>query len=384
MHTKVTSVVHWSRFRGSVSSKSLFLELFVLMSCLALILTLSSCQGKTGRKGAAAGRDTLSANQKRANNNGEAIPVEASPVSRQTVRSYVTATSTLEAMSTAQLLAETTGRVTAIHREEGDRVKKGEVLIKLEETQQKLDFEKANIDLEIAEKDWQRARELEKRGILSTKEFDETRLRREAAKHAKARAQYELEKTRIMAPFSGIVTERNVELGETVTPGKHVATVAEFDPLVVKFHVPESEIGRVQAGQPVTLEIPSESVETLYAKIALVSPIIDQGTGTVKLTAYLKNPGFRIKPGTFVKARVVAAMHDSVLTIPKKALLSEDETYHVFVVASDTVTKVEVKPGITDNQVAEILSGLSRGDLVVTVGHGGLKSGDKVKIVRKQ
>lgn len=384
MHTKVTSVVHWPRFRGSVSSKSLFLELFVLMSCLALILTLSSCQGKTGRKGAAAGRDTLSANQKRANNNGEAIPVEASPVSRQTVRSYVTATSTLEAMSTAQLLAETTGRVTAIHREEGDRVKKGEVLIKLEETQQKLDFEKANIDLEIAEKDWQRARELEKRGILSTKEFDETRLRREAAKHAKARAQYELEKTRIMAPFSGIVTERNVELGETVTPGKHVATVAEFDPLVVKFHVPESEIGRVQAGQPVTLEIPSESVETLYAKIALVSPIIDQGTGTVKLTAYLKNPGFRIKPGTFVKARVVAAMHDSVLTIPKKALLSEDETYHVFVVASDTVTKVEVKPGITDNQVAEILSGLSRGDLVVTVGHGGLKSGDKVKIVRKQ
>lgn len=354
------------------------------MSCLALILTLSSCQGKTGRKGAAAGRDTLSANQKRANNNGEAIPVEASPVSRQTVRSYVTATSTLEAMSTAQLLAETTGRVTAIHREEGDRVKKGEVLIKLEETQQKLDFEKANIDLEIAEKDWQRARELEKRGILSTKEFDETRLRREAAKHAKARAQYELEKTRIMAPFSGIVTERNVELGETVTPGKHVATVAEFDPLVVKFHVPESEIGRVQAGQPVTLEIPSESVETLYAKIALVSPIIDQGTGTVKLTAYLKNPGFRIKPGTFVKARVVAAMHDSVLTIPKKALLSEDETYHVFVVASDTVTKVEVKPGITDNQVAEILSGLSRGDLVVTVGHGGLKSGDRVKIVRKQ
>lgn len=104
----------------------------------------------------------------------------------------------------------------------------------------------------------------------------------------------------------------------------------------------------------------------------------------MKLTAYLKNPGLKIKPGTFVRARVVAASHDSVLTIPKKALLSEDEAYHIFVVASDTVSKVNVRPGITDSQYAEILSGVSRGQLVITVGHGGLKSGDKVKIVRIQ
>lgn len=364
-------------------SISFSVGLFVLISCLALTLALCSCQGKTGRKGAGAGRDSLSASQKRAGN-GEAVPVEASSVSRRTVRSYVTATSTLEAMSTAQLLAETTGRVVAIYREEGDRVKKGDVLIKLQDTQQKLDFEKASIDLEVAEKEWQRAQELEKRGILSAKEFDEKRLGREAAKHAKARAQYELEKTRIMAPFSGIVTQRNVQLGETVTPGKHVATVAEFDPLVVKFHVPESEIAPVQIGQLVTIEIPSGSSETLYAKISLISPVIDEGTGTVKLTVYLRNSGLKIKPGTFVRARVVAATHDSVLTIPKKALLSEDETHHVFVVASDTVTKVEVKPGIADNQFVEILSGISLRDLVITVGHGGLRSGDKVKIVRMQ
>ena len=357
--------------------------LFVLFSCLALIILVCSCQGK-GVSRKASGKDTLSVTARRAGNNGDAIPVEASPVSKRTVRSYVTATSTLEALSTAQLLAETTGRVTAIYREEGDRVKKGEVLIKLEDTQQKLDFEKAGIDLEVAEKDWQRAQELEKRNILSAKEFDETRLRLETSKHAKARAEYQLGLTRIVAPFSGIMTERKVQLGETVTPGKHIATVAEFDPLVVRFHVPESEIGPVQKGQAVTLEIPSESRDTLYAKIALVSPIIDQGTGTVKLTAYLKNQGLKIKPGTFVRARVVAATHDSVLTIPKKALLSEDEAYHVFVVGSDTVTKVDVKPGITDNQFAEILSGLSLGDLVITVGHGGLKSGDKVKIVRRQ
>ena len=354
----------------------------VLFSCLALALTLCSCQGKTGPRRAGAGRDSLSASRGKTNN-GEAVPVEAASVSRQTVRSYVAATSTLEALSTAQLLAETTGRVVAIYREEGDRVKKGEALIKLEDTQQKLDFDKTAIDLEVAEKDWQRAQELQKRGILSAKEFDETRLRRETSKHAKARAQYELEKTRIVAPFYGIVTERNVQLGETVTPGKHVATVAAFDPLVVKFHVPQSGIGPVQMGQPVAIEIPSDPGETLYAKISLISPIIDQGTGTVKLTAYLKNAGFKIKPGTFVRARVVAATHDSVLTVPKKALLSEDETHHVFVVASDTVTKVEVRPGITDNQSVEILTGLSLGDLVITIGHGGLKSGDKVKIVRK-
>ncbi|MCX5801830.1 MAG: efflux RND transporter periplasmic adaptor subunit [Candidatus Eisenbacteria bacterium] len=388
MGSRVTSIGSGSSRRGIVPRESSFraplTTLLVLLSCLALLLTVCSCQGKAGRKKVGAGRDTLSAGQKGAGNNREAVPVEVARASRHTVRSYLTATSTLEALSTAQLLAETTGRVVTLYREEGDRVNKGQALIKLQDTQQKLDFEKAGIDLEMAERDWQRAQELEKRGILSAKEFDETRLRLEAAKHAKAGAQYELEKTRIVAPFSGIVTEKNVQLGETVTPGKHVATVSAFDPLVVRFHVPESEIGPVRIGQPVAIEIPSGPTETLYARISLISPIIDQGTGTVKLTAYLKNTGFRIKPGTFVRAHVVAAAHDSVLTIPKKALLSEDETHHVFVVASDTVTKVEVKPGITDNQLVEILSGLSLGDLVITVGHGGLSSGDKVKIVGKQ
>jgi len=348
-----------------------------------LSFVLSSCQGKAGPK--KTGPGSAQASTKKGNgNNEEAVPVEAAKVSRQTVRSYVTATSTLEALSTAQLLAETTGRVVAIYREEGDRVKKGDVLIKLEDTQQKLDLNKADIDLEVAEKEWQRAQELSKRGILSPKEFDETRLKREAAKHARARALYELDKTKIVAPFYGVVTGRNVQLGETVTPGKHVATVAAFDPLVVKFHVPESEVGPVKVGQQVAIDIPSGGGGTVYAKIALISPVVDQGTGTVKLTAHLGNPGFKIKPGTFVRARVVAATHDSVLTIPNRAMLSEDDTHHVFVVASDTVTKVSIKPGITDNQSVEIVSGLSLGDVVVTVGHGGLKSGDRVKIVKRQ
>jgi len=294
----------------------------------------------------------------------------------------VTATSTLEAERIAQLLAETTGRVTAIHREEGDRVSKGQVLIQLEDTQQKLDFQKAKIDLEVAEKEWRRAEELEKKGIVSTKDLDEARLRFEAARHAKARAEYELQKTSIAAPFSGIVTERNVNIGETVTPGKAVATVADFDPLVARFRVPETEIGPVKVGQPVTLEIPSRENDTQYARVSLVSPVIDEGTGTVKLTAYLKNPGFEIKPGTFVRARVVAATHDSALTIPKRALVSEDDSHHVFMVASDTTSKVAVTPGITDGQYVEILSGLSAGDRVIIVGQGGLKPGDKVRIVK--
>ncbi|UCF79304.1 MAG: efflux RND transporter periplasmic adaptor subunit, partial [Candidatus Eiseniibacteriota bacterium] len=235
-----------------------------------------------------------------------------------------------------------------------------------------------------AEKEWQRAEELQKKGILSSREFDEKRLRWEEAKHAKARAQYALDKTEIVAPFSGIVTERNVQLGETVTPGKHVSTVADFDPLVVRFHVPESEAGPVEIGQPVTIEIPASSTELLTAEVALISPVIDQGTGTVKLTAYLDNPGFTLRPGTFVRARVIAATHDSALTIPRKALLSEDDLNYVFVAASDTTSRVEVETGISDGQFVEVLAGLSPGDLVVTIGHGGLKSGDKLKIVTQK
>lgn len=364
----------------------------VLLASLAVVLfmvfSLCSCQGKKGNEGAA-NEDSLSteekkSNDKKENGDDEGVPVEVAAASRRTVSSYVTATSTLEAKRTAQLLAETMGQVSSIRKEEGDRVRKGQVLVKVEDTQERLDFEKASIDLEVAEKEWQRVEELRKRDILSSKEFDEKRLAWEEAKHAKARARYALAKTEIVAPFSGIVTERNVQLGETVTPGKHVSTVADFDPLVVKFHVPESEAGPVEIGKPVTIEIPSRSSNVLNAEIALISPVIDQGTGTVKLTAYLDNPGFVMRPGTFVRARVIAATHDSALTIPRKALLSEDDVNYVFVAASDTTARVEVEPGITDGQFVEILSGLSPGELVITIGHGGLKSGDKIEVVTEE
>jgi len=367
---------------------------FLISFALALFLTLSlsSCQGKKGNRAGAANEDSLSTEEKKddnkkgndENDEKEGVPVEVSAASKRTVCSYVTATSTLEAKRTAQLLAETTGQVSSILKEEGDRVSKEQVLVKIEDTQERLDFEKASIDLEMAEKEWQRAEELQKRGILSSREFDEKRLRWEEAKHAKARASYALDKTEIVAPFSGILTERNVQLGETVTPGKHVSTVADFDPLVVKFHVPESEAGPVRIGQPVIVEIPSSSPDLLEAQVALISPVIDEGTGTVKLTAYLDNPGFHIRPGTFVRARVTAATHDSALTIPRRALVSEDDVHYVFVAQSDTTSRMEVKPGITDGQFVEILSGLSPGDLVITVGHGGLKSGDKLKIVTEK
>jgi membrane fusion protein (multidrug efflux system) len=369
-----------------------------LLISLALVLLLAfslcSCQGKKSGNDATADADSLSTEGKEGkkekkekkkngkdNGDDEGVPVEVAAASRRTVSAYVTATSTLEAKRTAQLLAETTGQVSSIRKEEGDRVRKGQALLRVEDTQERLDFEKASIDLEVAEKEWQRAEELQKRGILSSKEFDEKRLRFEEAKHAKARASYALDKTAIVAPFSGIVTERNVQLGETVTPGKHVSTVADFDPLVVRFHVPESEAGPVEIGQPVTIEIPSASSDLLDAEIALISPVIDQGTGTVKLTAYVDNPGFSIRPGTFVRARVTAATHDSALTIPRRALLNEDDTHYVFVAESDTTSRIEVEAGITDGQFVEILSGLSPGDLVITIGHGGLKSGDKIKVV---
>jgi membrane fusion protein (multidrug efflux system) len=358
---------------------------------LALALGVCSCQGKKATSEATANADSLATEEKKNNkkkndkNDEEGgVPVEIGTAAKRTVCAYVTATSTLEAKRTAQLLAETTGQIASIRKEEGDWVKKGEVLLKVEDTQERLDFEKAGIDLEVAEKEWQRAEELQKKDILSSKEFDEKRLRWEEAKHAKARARYALDKTAVVAPFSGIVTERNVQLGETVTPGKHVSTVADFNPLVVKFHVPESEANPVRLRQPVAIEIPSVSSEPLDAEVALISPVIDQGTGTVKLTAYLDNPDFSIRPGTFVRVKVTAATHDSALTIPRRALLSENDTHYVFVAHSDTTARVEVEAGITDGQYVEILSGLSVGDPVITIGHGGLKSGDKIKIVTEK
>jgi multidrug efflux pump subunit AcrA (membrane-fusion protein) len=204
----------------------------------------------------------------------------------------------------------------------------------------------------------ERAKQLSSQGFMSTKELDDLGLRQRTAKLELEQARYDLEQTHLVAPFSGRVLERMINLGETVTSGKECFRVADDNPVIARLYFPQRELTRVRVGQEAVLTLDTQPGQEFPARVTLVNPAVDRANGTFKVTVELANSGGRLR-----------------------LVLSEDGEDYVFVARGDSVVRTSIKLGALDGDRAQVLAGLQEGDRVVTVGQGGLKPGAKIKPV---
>jgi len=311
-----------------------------------------------------------------------AAPVEMASVQRGSITTFLETTTTLEARSTATLVAAAPGQIKGLSAEEGDWVHKGDVLAQIDDTAARLAVERAEVASQLAERDAERGRQMRERGFLSDKEIDDLAWRSRNAKVALHEAQYALTQTRLTAPFSGRVTARMVNAGETVTPGRDCFRVEEFTPLLARLYFPEREIARVRPGQGAVLTLDALPGRTFEARVSLVNPVVDRANGTFKVTLEVRDPEGLLRPGNFARVRLRTGSFEDVLVLPQRAMVSEDGENYVFVARGDTVVRVPVKVGAISGDTAQILAGLAAGDRVVTVGQGGLKQGARVKSVK--
>jgi membrane fusion protein (multidrug efflux system) len=311
-----------------------------------------------------------------------AAPVELALVQRGDITTFLETTTTLEARSSATLVAAAQGRLMEVGAEEGDWVRKGDVLARIDDTAARLAVERAEVAAQLAEREAERGRQMSERGFLSEKETDDLEWRRRNAAVALHEAQYGLAQTRLTAPFTGRVTARMVNLGETVTPGRDCFRVEEFNPLLARLYFPERELARVRPGQEAVLTLDALPGHTFGARVSLVNPVVDRANGTFKVTLEIRDPQGLLRPGNFARVRLRTGSHEDVLVLPQRAMISEDGESFVFVARGDTVVRVPVTLGAISGDTAQILSGLDAGDRVVTVGQGGLKQGSRIKPVK--
>jgi membrane fusion protein (multidrug efflux system) len=311
-----------------------------------------------------------------------AAPVELTEVRRGSITTFLETTATLESRSAATLVAAAPGQLKALEAEEGDWVREGQPLARIDDTAARLAVERAEVSARMAERENERGRQLRERGFLSDKETDDLEWRQRNAAVALHEAQYALSQTRMRAPFSGRVTARMVNLGETVTPGRECFRVEEFDPLLARIYFPERELARVQRGQPALLTLDSSPGRAFEGRVALVNPVVDRANGTFKVTIEVHDPKGTLRPGSFARVRLRTGRYDDVLVLPQRALVSEDGENFVFVARGDSVSRVPVRIGASSGDTVEVLSGLAAGERVVTVGQGGLKQGARIKPVR--
>ncbi len=307
-----------------------------------------------------------------------AVPVELALAQAHGISSYYRAASVIEADRMVELTCRTTGRVQNLMVEEGDWVKKGDVLAELENDREKIQLRKAELTMHDKERILDRNREMLDAELISQQEFHDVESAWKLAEAERDLARIALEETRVRAAFAGQITERKIVVGQQVAISAPAFTLGDFEPLRVRVNLPEAVARKVSAGQRVLVS-PEALDEAMEARVERVSPVVDPATSTVRLTLLLEDGDNLAQVGGFAKIRITTDSHHDALSIPKLALVEEGALRSVFVAAADTVRKVEIRTGLYDETHVEILEGLSDGDFIVTMGQGGLRTGTLIK-----
>ncbi|MCI0695874.1 efflux RND transporter periplasmic adaptor subunit [candidate division KSB1 bacterium] len=311
----------------------------------------------------------------------KAVPVEVTTIAAGEISSYVLTNASLETEETVDIFPQVTGIVVKLRAEEGQYVKKGDVLLDVDDREYKLREEAARVNYDRQKNNYERSKNMFDKKLLSDSEFEVANFSLEQARIEWDQAKLTLDYCNIKAPISGFISERTVKLGDRLLTSTKVYSIVNPDLLLAKIHLTEKDALRTRAGQ--SAEILSEALpEHKFAgKVDRVSPVVDPSSGMVRVTIRVADRQRLLKPGMFVNVHLITDTKRNAVLIPKKAVIYDDNQQFVYVVRQDTLAfKVQLKPGYTDRDRIEALHGLNIGDTIIVVGHSGMKDSTRVKI----
>lgn len=350
-------------------------------------------------------------------------PVSVTTVAEMTKKREYTAVGTVRARNSAIVSPQIMGRITAIRAREGDRVKEGSLLLTIDDSQARAGvraaegmleeamrsreeleatIEQAMSGLELAKKTHERYRGLIEQKIISQQEFDEvvteyeiakkqleiTRSRREQVDARVAQAEANLQNARVLlgysrvvAPFDGIVARKFADLGTMASPGNPLFVIDEVDTYRLELSISESFANKIRKGSHCAVQIDAAGIENIEATVREVVPELDPATRSFTAKVDIPPTG-GIRAGMFGRA-TFALGDEQVVAVPEEALVRIGGYQGVYVLTEgDVVRFIMVKTGSTFDGSVEVLSGLTRGQHIVTSGIDGIRDGDVVEVER--
>jgi len=296
-----------------------------------------------------------------------ALPVNMMVVKPESFTVTHPAIGSIEANESVVLKSEVSGKITGIFFNEGQRVSKGTLLIKVYDDDLQAQLTKARANLKLTEDVEARQRQLLDREAISRQEYDVSFANLQAAQADVALLTAQISKTEIKAPFDGVIGFRKVSPGEYITPGVDIASLVDDNPVKIQFTVPEKYSQLLGRNTVIRYRLegqPMERTATVYA----VAPYIDQATRTLELKALTPNPNRTLIPGAFAKIEVLMEAQPNVVLIPAEAILSESAGQKVYLYKGKKVKPVMVETGTRTNDRVEITKGIAPGDTVITTG----------------
>ncbi|HKE96241.1 MAG TPA: efflux RND transporter periplasmic adaptor subunit [Povalibacter sp.] len=289
-------------------------------------------------------------------------------------------TGTLLAEESVELQAETNGKVVAIHFTEGARVRKGELLVKLNDADLAATRERARYRKQLATLRERRIAQLLRQGVARLEEYD-TALNELNVQDAEiALTEAQIAKTEIRAPFDGVVGLRYVSEGSFVNAATRIATLQRLDRLKVDFSIPEKYATRLRVGSPIAFAIAGGD-RRFQGQIYAFDPRIDTTTRTVLIRALCPNPEGRLLPGAFANVEVTLSQLSDALLVPAVAVVPGLNEKNVFVVKDGKAEQRPVQTGTRTQSTVHVLSGLAPGDVVITSGLQQVRAGQAVTVI---
>lgn len=292
----------------------------------------------------------------------------------------------LEPVEKVDVVAEVSGIILEIMVDEGDTVKAGDLLAKLDDEESRLSLRQAQAAFRVANSDYKSTKQLYKEGIKSRSEKEKMRRSYQDSLSNLQMARLRVKNAEVRSPIQGVVISRNAEVYRQAGAMEVLFTVGDLSGFKVSITVTEADIGRIKLGQKVRARVdavaPDPDSFPLVATVDRIQPRVDPQTGTVAVEVGLSDPETGIKPGMFVRLRIVTSTHERALVVPRRALDSGEGNF-VWVVDGDGAAMVNVETGLSDQDGIEILSGISEKDLVIVEGHAALTPKSKVNIVNQ-
>lgn len=356
---------------------------FAVASAVGLIL-LMGCGGGSDEGAAPPGKGGKGAERggPPSGTAASAVPVEVASIDRRSVSSFLETNGSLEAENDVKIVARIQGAVVELAAEEGMRLKKGALMLRINEAETRAQVEIAQVAVNEATRSHQRAKAARDNEIISQEVYDTALAQLESARAQLTNAEIDYSYTNVTAPFDGIVVERLVKLAENVTANQELFRFSEFDPLLCKIQIPEKELSRLKKGQTAYVNVEAWPDERFEASVLRISPVVDAATGTIRVTLQVWARG-KLSPGMFARVFLVTDTHEDAIVMPKRALSVESLSDTVFVVnAENQAERRPLQLGYEETDVVEVLSGLTVGERVIVVGQDGLTDGTPIQVLK--
>jgi membrane fusion protein, multidrug efflux system len=316
---------------------------------------------------------------------GGPVAVEVARAEVMTLTDDVQAVGSLKSSQGVMLRPEVSGRIARLDFSDGQRVRRGQLLVQLDDTLQRAQLQQAEAQASIARTNLQRSRELLAQNFVSQSAVDQNAASLQVAEAQVALAQAQLARMKVLAPFDGTAGLKLVDVGDYVKDGADIVNIEDLAALTVQFALPERYIDRLRTGQAVEVAVDALPGRSFKGRVTAVDSQVDANGRALQVLAAVDNPGALLKPGMFARPRVVFSQRVGAVVVPEEALVPLGASQFVFKVVDGAdgqkvAQRLEARVGLRQPGKVEIVEGLQAGEMVVTAGQARLLRGERVPV----